>query len=79
MSTSGGQRDNVQRLLALSGIAGPILFAAVVTVLGFVSTDYSHVEQLTSQRGATGVQYAVMQNISFILTGRLVVALAVGL
>ncbi len=79
MSTGGNQRDNVQGLLALSGVAGPILFAVVVTILGFVGTDYSQVEHLISQLGATGVQYAGVLNINFILTGLLLVAFAVGL
>ena len=66
-------------MLVLSGIVGPILFAAVITILGFVRIDYSHVEDLISQLGATGVQYAVVQNINFVLLGLLVVFFATGL
>ena len=79
MSSSGGQRDNVQRLLALSGIAGPIMFTAVIAILGLVRTNYSHVEHHISQLGATSAQYAVVQNINFILTGLLFIAFGVGL
>ena len=36
---------NLLRVLALCGIAAPIIFAVVVTVGGFIYEGYSHVTQ----------------------------------
>ena len=63
------ERDLVQTVLALCGMAGPILFATVIAVFGFVRDDYSHVKHHISQLGATGAPQAWVQNANFVSYG----------
>ena len=60
-------------------MAGPILFATVIAVFGFVRDDYSHVKHHISQLGATGAPQAWVQNVNFVVTGLLIIAFAIGL
>ena len=67
------------KLLALGGIAGPIVFVAVVIVAGTLYADYSHVSQAISELGGEGSEVAWLQNTNFIVLGLLVLAFATAL
>lgn len=64
------------RVAAQGGVVGPILFVAIVVLGAWLSTDYSHTSQKISELGGQGAEYAVLQNINFIVLGTLVVAFA---
>ncbi len=67
-------------MLAVSGIIGPIVYAVVVGVLGFLQPDYSHVSQTMSELGADGARYPLVMNTAGLpLLGLSAIALAVGL
>lgn len=51
MLESRPSQDNLQRFLALCGIAAPIVFAILATVAGFMYRGYSHVTQAVSELG----------------------------
>jgi hypothetical membrane protein len=67
------------RILALSGIAAPILFAILVIVGGIYYEGYSHVTQAISELGGAGAPNPLLQNINFFILGVLVIAFAFGL
>ena len=80
MSQSSPQSTSSQRLLAICGITGPILYAIVVIVLGSLEPDYSHAAQSMSELGAVGARYAIIMNTAgFPLLGLLIIAFALGL
>lgn len=62
------------RLLALGGVAGPILFSAVVIVSAALRADYSHVANFISELGATGTPFAGLMNYAGFLPGGLMLA-----
>ncbi len=78
MSQSTTRQSNSLRLLALCGIAAPIIFAIVIIVAGFFYEDYSHVTQAISELGGVDAQYPIIQNANFFVFGVLVVAFAFG-
>src|SRR6266545_6315049 len=52
-------RDSLyMRILALGGVLGPVLFAAVVGVCSALRPGYSHITQFISEHGATGTSHA---------------------
>jgi hypothetical membrane protein len=68
------------RLLALGGVAGPLLFSAVVVAAGVARGNYSHVSNFISELGATGTPYAGLMNYAgFLPTGLMLVAFGIGL
>ncbi len=67
------QRSRVVRLAALGGVIGPILFVMLVIVGGGVYDGYSHVSQTISELGGDGAEYALLQNLNFIVIGTLVI------
>jgi hypothetical membrane protein len=68
------------RWLSLGGILGPLLFTAVVAVLGALRPGYGHVAQFISELGASGTQYsAVMNYAGFVPAGLLLAALGLSL
>lgn len=67
------------RILALCGIAGPIIFAILVTVAGSLYDGYSHASQAISELGGVDAERPLLQNINFFLVGTMFMALAVGL
>ena len=80
MSQSGTRPDSTQRLLAICGIIGPILYAIVVIILGFLQPGYSHVTQSMSELGEVGAPNAIIMNTAgFPLLGLLMIAFAFGL
>lgn len=62
------------RLLALGGVAGPILFSTIVIVSAALRTDYSHVADFISELGATGTPFAGLMNYAGFLPGGLMLA-----
>jgi hypothetical membrane protein len=62
------------RLLVLGGVAGPMLFSAVVVVAAALRADYSHVASFISELGATGTPYAHLMNYAGFLPGGLLIA-----
>lgn len=62
------------RLLVLGGIAGPILFSAVVIVCAALRVDYSHVANFISELGATGTPHADLMNYAGLLPSGLLLA-----
>lgn len=62
MSKSGTRPDSTQRLLAICGIIGPILYTIVVITLGLLRPSYNHVTQLISELGEAGSPNAIIMN-----------------
>jgi hypothetical membrane protein len=62
------------RLLALGGVAGPIVFSVVVIVSAELRVDYSHIANFISELGATGTPYAGLMNFAGFLPGGLMLA-----
>lgn len=68
------------RLLALGGIAGPILFSAVVIVSAALRARYSHTADFISELGAAGTPYAsLMNDAGFLPSGLMLAAFGVAL
>ncbi len=65
----GVQHGRSIQVAALGGVIGPILFAVLVIVNGVVYDGYSHVSQKISELGGEGAEYAILQNINFIMLG----------
>ena len=80
MSESSTQADSSQRLLAICGIVGHILYAIVLIILGFLEPGYNHATQSMSELGAVGARHAIIMNTAgFPLLGILIIAFALGL
>lgn len=72
--------DRVQVVLALCGLAGPLLYASVVIILGFLRPGYDHFTQVISELGEVGAPNAIVMNIfGFVLPSLLIFAFAIGL
>jgi hypothetical membrane protein len=68
------------RILALGGVAGPVVFATVVFLAASFRPGYSHVTNLISELGATGTPYAALMNYAgFVPAGMMLAALGVAL
>ena len=62
------------RQAALAGVAGPILFALLIALAGFVARDaHNHVTQAISEMAARGTSTYWLQNSNFWLTGLMLV------
>lgn len=61
--------DRAVRVAARGGVIGPILFALLVIVGGFVSDGYSHAGQKISELGGDGAEHALLQNLNFVVLG----------
>ena len=79
MSSVRVRRDSAVRLLALGGIAAPIIFAILVTVGGFIYQGYNHATQAISELGGVEARYPLIQNANFFMVGVLIMAFAFGL
>ena len=79
MVLSREKRNSPVALLALCGVAAPIVFGVVLAVAGIAYDGYSHVTQAVSELGGGGAQYPLIQNASFFVLGLLLVAFAFGL
>jgi hypothetical membrane protein len=68
------------KLFAFCGVIAPILFTAVLLILGFIHPDYNHVTQYMSELGAVNAPYTVIMNTAGIpLLGLLIIAFAFAL
>ena len=56
-------RDPLVRIGALAAIGGPLLYAAVVGVTGYLTPGYDPLTQWISELGATGALYADLFNV----------------
>lgn len=57
---------------ARAGVIGPGLFAILVVTGGTLYNGYSHTGQKISELGGQGAEFAVLQNVNFIVSGLLV-------
>ncbi len=61
----------------MCGIAGPVIYAFMVILLGFLQPGFSHITQLMSELGETGAPYAGIMNLAgFALTGTFLIIFA---
>jgi len=80
LSKSVSQSYSAQKLLAICGIVGPILYAIVVITVGFLRPNYNPITQPMSELGEVGGPNSIVMNIAgFIMLGLLMVAFAFGL
>ena len=70
-------QQSVQKALASAGIIGPVLFALLVVVQGLMLPEYSHLSEPVSALAAGPDGW--VQNVTFLLTGALMTAHALGL
>jgi hypothetical membrane protein len=66
-------------MLASCGIAAPILFSALVIVLGLVEPGYDHRTEMMSLLGGVGGARGAVFNLGTALTGMLLIGFAIGL
>lgn len=71
--TSAG---GVVRIAALGGVLGPVLFSIGVVVGGALYDGYSHLGQKISELGGEGAEFAIVQNLNFLVLGLLVTGFA---
>lgn len=72
--------QKIGRLLPLSGVCAPVIYACVVLVTGFLRPGYSHVAQSLSELGEAGAPYAlVMNGAGFMILGVLLILFACAL
>ncbi|MDD2777281.1 MAG: DUF998 domain-containing protein [Methanocellales archaeon] len=70
----------VQRMLAICGIVGPILYTIVLIAIGLLRPGYNHLKQFMSELGEVGGPNAIIMNtIGFMLLGVLMIAFSLGL
>lgn len=62
------------RNLALGGLAGPLWFAAMVTLCASLRPEYSHAHQFISELGATDTPHASLMNYAGFLPLGLLIA-----
>lgn len=68
------------RILALGGIAGPVLFTVVVLVSGALRPGYSHLQHFISELGVAGTPYAALMNYAgFVPAGLMLAVFGVAL
>lgn len=68
------------RVVALGGIAGPILFSMITIVAAALRPDYSHVRNFISELGADGTPYAALMNYAgFVPAGLMLAAFGLAL
>lgn len=79
MLKSRANQDNLVTLLALCGVAAPIIFAILLTVAGIFYEGYSHVAQAVSELGGVEARYPFIQSTSFFVIGVLFLGFALAL
>ena len=79
MLENRANNDNLLRVLALCGIAGPMIFAVLVTVSGTMYEGYSHATQAVSELGGVEAEQPLLQNINFFILGPMFILFAAGL
>ena len=67
----------ITRFLALVGIAGPIYYVVIVTVLGLLWAGYDPIRQTQSELGAVGAPHGLVMNVAgFMALGVIILAFA---
>ena len=79
MANEQGPSDRYSTFSAVSGIAAPIIFAVLLGVGGFVQEGYSHSSQAISELGGVEADTPIIQNLNFVVTGLMIIVLAIGL
>jgi hypothetical membrane protein len=64
------------RIAALGGLVGPIIFVIVIAIAAARESGYSHLGQKISELGGQGASYPLLQNLNFLLLGVLVIGFA---
>ena len=68
------------RIVALGGVAGPVLFSLTAIISAGLRPDYSHIRNFISELGATGTSYAALMNYAgFVPAGAMLTAFGVAL
>jgi hypothetical membrane protein len=63
----------IHKILALSGIIGPLLFVLNIFIIGFFHPNYNHITQYMSELGAINAPYAIIINSGFVFGGMLII------
>ena len=80
MSKNRARPEINQRMLAVCGIVGPILYTIVMIAIGLLRPGYNHLTQFMSELGEVGGTNAIIMNTAgFILLGFFIIAFAFGL
>jgi hypothetical membrane protein len=68
------------RIVAIGGVAGPILFSVITIVSAALRPDYSHFRNFISELGANGTSHAALMNyVGFVPAGLLLAAFGITL
>ena len=78
VSQSSGH-DGMQRLYAICGVFAPILYAALLIILGMLEPGYSHRTDTMSVLGGVGGLRGAAFNVGIALMGLLLIGFAIGL
>lgn len=76
---AGTRPGSTVRWLALTGLAGVVVWWTVIVVLGALDPGYSHASDFISALGAVNAPYAPVQRVNFGVLGASIIAFAVGL
>ncbi|NYT00478.1 MAG: DUF998 domain-containing protein [Methanocellales archaeon] len=69
-----------QRILAICGIVGPIVYTSIMIAIGLLRPGYNHLTQPMSELGEVGGPNAIIMNTAgFMLLGFFIIAFAFGL
>lgn len=73
-------KDELQKFLAIAGIAGPIIYFVVLNVLGFLQEGYNPIINYLSELGAVDAPFGpVMQFAGFSLMGVFILLFSIAL
>lgn len=73
-------KSKTLKVLALGGMAGPILFSIVVIISAYFRPDYGHLHNFISELGASNTSGNILMNFGgFILSGLLICSFAIAL
>lgn len=73
-------KSKTLKVLALGGIAGPILFTTIAIIGAYLRPDYEHLHNFISELGATNTNNEVLMNYGgFILSGFLFCCFSISL
>jgi hypothetical protein len=64
------------RIAAIGGILGPVIFVVVIAIAAARERGYNHIGQKISELGGLGASYPLLQNLNFLLLGVLVIGFA---
>lgn len=79
MANPSFMKNSADRWLATAGILAPPFYFALVTALGALEPEYSHLTKMMSVLGGVSGARGTIFNIGVMMTGSLVIAFALGL